>query len=432
MSANEDKFENINRMDMDRQTVNQNDKKPKDESPGKKIRITAGIAGGIGVIVVLAFYIHGLSFESSNDAFIDGYIVPISVRVSSYVNEVHVTDNQYVKAGDLLVELDPGDFQAQLDSAQAVLEAAKAVNQSDIITIDLTTISSSSDLDSARAEFDYASASLAEAESDLKASKAHHQQDEADLKRYREIRDSITVQQLDHAIAAEKVSAADVESAQRKVTARQAMVRRAEFALKTAETAPQRVEQTRSRADVSSADIHKATAAVELARLKLSYTKVYAPCDGYVTKKNIEPGAYVQVGQALMAIVSPEVWVTANFKETQLTHMKPGQPATISVDAYPGVKFAGQVKSIQHGTGTRFSLLPPENATGNYVKVVQRVPVKIVFEDSEQTQRYLLAPGMSAVPKVNIKANGLPLNPQTTSPVEKVVSGSKSSTVYPD
>jgi membrane fusion protein (multidrug efflux system) len=423
------KTEKLNGSGTGNQPGEQNNKKPADESLRRKLRISAGIVMGLAAIVTLMIYIHGLSYESSNDAFINSNIVPISARVSSNVSRVHVSDNQYVKAGDLLVELDPGDFRAQLDSVQAVLEAAKAVNRSDIINIDLTTISSTSDLDSARAEFDYASASLAEAESDLKASKARHQQDEADLKRYREIRDSITVQQLDHAIAAEKVSAADVESAQRKVTARQAMVRQAEFALKTAESAPQRIEQTRSSADVSSADIHKAKAAVEQARLNLSYTKIYAPCNGYVTKKNIEPGAYVQEGQALMAIVSPEVWVTANFKETQLTHMKPGQPATISVDAYPGVKFTGHVKSIQHGTGSRFSLLPPENATGNYVKVVQRVPVKIVFDDYEQTQGYLLAPGMSAVPEVNIKAEGQPLKQQPTSPVKKVDAGTKSNPV---
>lgn len=424
MQQTENKPEETNRPEKNKQ------KKPMDEALRRKLRIPAMIVIGIIVIVGLVFYIHGLSYESSNDAFIDGDIVPISARVSSYVYKVHVSANQLVKSGDLLVEFDPEDYRARLDLAQAELEAAKAVNQSDIINIDLTTISSTSDLDSARAEFDYASASLAEAESDLKALEAHHQQDETDLERYREMRDSITVQQLDHAISAEKVSAADVESAQRKVTARQAMVRQAEVALKTAKSAPQRIEQTRSRADVSSADIHKAMAAVEQAKLNLSYTKIYAPCDGYVTKKNIEQGAYVQVGQSLMAIVSPKVWVTANFKETQLTQMRPGQPATISVDAYPGVEFAGHVKSIQHGTGTRFSLLPPENATGNYVKVVQRIPVKIVFDDYEQTQRYLLAPGMSAVPEVNIKAKGQPLNPQPTSPLEKADAGLKSNTAY--
>jgi len=424
MHPMEDKSEEKNGPEKDKH------KRPIDESFRGKLRIPAMIAISIIVIVGLVFYIRGFSYESSNDAFIDGDIVPISARVSSNVNKVYVAANQRVKSGDLLVELAPEDFQVRLDLTQAELEAAKAVNQSDIINIDLTTISSTADLDSARAEFDYASASLAEAESDLKALEAHHQQDKTDLARYREMHDSITVQQLDHAESAEKVSAADVESAQRKVKAKQAMVRQAEVALNTAKSAPQRIEQTRARADVSSADIHKAMAAVEQAKLNLSYTKIYAPCDGYVTKKNVEPGAYVQVGQSLMAIVSPEVWVTANFKETQLTHMRPGQSTTISVDAYPGVEFAGHVKSIQHGTGTRFSLLPPENATGNYVKVVQRIPVRIVFDDYDQTQRYLLAPGMSVVPEVNIKAKGQPLNPQPALPAEKADAGIKSTSAY--
>jgi membrane fusion protein (multidrug efflux system) len=430
MQPNDNNPEEINGPAKDSQPIEHNDKKPVNEALRKKLRMLTMIVIGLGVIAGLMFYIHGLSYESSNDAFIDGDIIPISARVSSYVTKVYVAANQRVKSGDLLVELDPEDYRAQLNLAQAELAAAKAVNQYDIINIDLMTVSSTSDLDSAQAEFDYASASLAEAESDLKSLEVHHQQDKTDLARYRKMGDSITAQQLDHAVSSEKVSAADVESAQRKVIAKQAMVRQAEVALTAAKTAPQRIEQTRSRADVSSADIHKATAALKQAELKLSYTRIYAPCDGYVTKKNAEPGAYVQSGQVLMAIVSPDVWVTANFKETQLTHMSPGQPATISVDAYPGVEFTGHVKSIQHGTGSRFSLLPPENATGNYVKVVQRVPVKIVFDDYEQTQKYLLAPGMSAVPEVNIKEKGQTLNQQPPSPVQNADTGSKSSTAY--
>ncbi len=424
MQSIDDKPEETTGPGTDNQPEKQDKKKPNDETFKKRLRKPAMIVIGIGIVISLIFYIHSLSYESSNDAFIDGDIVPVSVRVSSYVKKVYISDNQRVKSGDLLVELDPEDYKAQLNLAQAALEAAKAVNKADIINIDLTTVSSTSDLDSARAELDYASASLAEAESDLNASKARHQKDQGDLKRYRDIPNSVTVQQLDHAIAAEKVSAADVESAQRKVTAKQAMVRQAEVALNNAESAPQRIQQTRSRADVSSADIHKAMATLKQAELNLSYTRIYAPCDGYVTKKNVEPGAYVQSGQGLMAIVSPRVWVTANFKETQLTNMKPGQPATISVDAYPGVEFAGHVKSIQRGTGSRFSLLPPENATGNYVKVVQRVPVRIVFDDYDQTQKYLLAPGMSAVPEVNVKAMVNPANPEPAPPVKKAGLGS--------
>jgi membrane fusion protein (multidrug efflux system) len=175
--------------------------------------------------------------------------------------------------------------------------------------------------------------------------------------------------------------------------------------LTSAQSAPVQVAQSSSRAEASKADAERARAEVEQATLNLSYTKIHAPAAGYVTKKNVEPGVFVQVGQSLMAIVPPNVWVTANFKETQLTHMRPGQPAAVSVDTYPDETFHGRVDSIQRGTGSRFSLLPPENATGNFVKVVQRIPVKIVFERPEELAKYRLVPGMSVVPEVNVKSD---------------------------
>jgi len=456
-------------------------KNPIPKSRRRKIRILAGIVVVIGLVVGLPFYLHSLSYESSNDAFIDGHIVPVSARISSHVSSVYVTDNQRVKAGDLLAELDPKDFQARLDAARAALEAAKAVNEVNNINVDLTTTTSTADMkaakanvrvseagvqtarasadaaesqaDQARAQLDFAVASRNEAQSDLVAAELRHQLDAADLKRYRQMAATISAQQMDHAASAEKISAADMESARKKVLAQDALVTQAGAAVNTAEsnyrqalarvdaarsqldqarerlsaakTAPRRIEQSRSQSDVSKADVHKAMAAVDQTELNLSYTKIYAPCDGFVTKKNMEPGAYVQAGQALLAIVSPDVWVTVNFKETQLTHMRPGQSATITADAYPDVTFNGHVESIQHGTGARFSLLPPENATGNYVKVVQRVPVKIVFDDRKQTEKYLLVPGMSVVPEVNIKAKARPVNPETPQPVEKTDAGLK-------
>ena len=233
---------------------------------------------------------------------------------------------------------------------------------------------------------------------------------------------------------AEGVSAADLAAAEKKVETYRSMRRQAQAALKAAEdnrrradaqvtasraqldqsgarlaaarSAPQLVAQSRSRADVSQADVERARAEAAQARLNLSYTRIYAPADGFVTKKAVEPGASIQVGQSLLAIVPRKGWVTANFKETQLTRMRPGQPVEIKVDAYPDITFKGHVDSIQHGTGARFSLLPPENATGNYVKVVQRVPVKIVFDASADTAKVLLAPGMSVVPDVDIAAAG--------------------------
>ncbi len=199
-----------------------------------------------------------------------------------------------------------------------------------------------------------------------------------------------------------------VREAEASLKAAEANLRQAESRLVAARSAPQRIKQSRSQADVSRADIDKAMADVAQARLNLSYTKIYAPCDGFVTKKGVEPGQFVQAGQSLLAIVPRAVWTTANFKETQLTQMQPGQPVEITVDAYPELTFHGVVDSIQRGTGARFSLLPPENATGNYVKVVQRIPVKIVFDQPEETAKALLAPGMSVVAEVTVSAKGKP------------------------
>ena len=187
------------------------------------------------------------------------------------------------------------------------------------------------------------------------------------------------------------------------------MLQRAEAALKASEDnvhqAQAQVAARQAQAEESKADVEKSQAEIEQATLNLSYAQVHAPIDGFVTRKNVDPGTYVQQGQSLMAIVSPRVWVTANFKETQLTHMRPGQPVTISVDTYPDATLHGRVDSIQRGTGSRFSLLPPENATGNFVKVVQRIPVKIVFDRPQELAKYVLVPGMSVIPEINIKAD---------------------------
>jgi membrane fusion protein (multidrug efflux system) len=166
------------------------------------------------------------------------------------------------------------------------------------------------------------------------------------------------------------------------------------------------VAQSRSQTDVAQAEAARAEAEVRQARLNLSYTKIYAPISGHVTRKSVEVGAYVQVGQPLLALVDPDLWVIANFKETQLAKMRRGQPVTVTVDAHPGVTFAAHVDSLQRGSGARFSLLPPENATGNYVKVVQRVPVKIVFDDAKQVERHALGPGMSVLPSVKVSEPG--------------------------
>jgi len=431
------------------------------------------VIGGAAVLLLSAlvvgfrYYRFAVSHESTDDAFIDGRIIAISPRVNGHVARVLVIDNQKVAAGDLLVELDPRDFQARLNAAQALLDAAKADQHSQDIDVNLTSITTTAGLeeakatvaaaeamvenacsladaaksqqDQARAQVSVANAALAQSKAEINAEEAKYQETAQDLKRYQEMSRSNTVtpQQLDHAVTVERMAAAGLSAAKSKVATQQAMVRQAEAALKaatdnlgqaraqvtarqaeldqanarltSAKSAPVVVSKSNSQAIASKADVEKAQADVEQAALNLSYTRIYAPTDGYVTRKSVEPGTFVQVGQSLMAIVSPDVWVSANFKETQLTHMRTGQTATIEVDMYPHAIFHGRIESIQRGTGSRFSLLPPENATGNYVKVVQRIPVKIVFDQTAELSEHLLVPGMSVIPVVDITGPGHPV-----------------------
>ncbi|MEJ2040040.1 MAG: HlyD family secretion protein [Desulfosarcinaceae bacterium] len=474
MTASEASREKTKTSDVPTQAAPAGDSK-QGKKPGR--RTLVGLAVGlvlVGLAAGIHYYLYAVSHESTDDAFIDGHIVAISPRVSGHVSGVHVLDNQPVKAGDLLVELDPRDFQARMDAARAALNAAEATLRSQDIEVNLTSITSAAGLDEAGqavtaaeamvqdaramvaaarsqqgealAQVAFAKAALDQAQAEALAAEARHQQASLDLKRNREMARSniISPQQLEHAETAERTAAADLNAARSKVATQQSLLRKAEAALKaakdnvgqakaqeaarqaqleqtrarlaSAQSAPEQVAQSSSRAEVSKADVTRAKAEVEQAALSLSYTRIHAPADGYVTKKNVEPGVFVRTGQSLMAIVRPDVWVTANFKETQLTQMRPGQPATISVDAYPGRTFHGRVDSIQRGTGSRFSLLPPENATGNFVKVVQRIPVKIVFSRPEELARFLLAPGMSVVPEVDIKAEAPPADKDRAAP----------------
>lgn len=342
-----------------------------------------------GILVGLALfgvptYRYLMSHESTDDAFIDGRITPVSARVSGHVARVHVADNQKVTRGELLLELDPRDFQTRLDAERAMVQNAEAMVDA-----------ANSARQEVEAQLTYAEAALAQARAEHLAAQARYRQSAADLERYRELADSNTIspQQLDHAVTAESTAAANLDAARSKVTTQQSMVKRAEATLNSA----------RDRIRQAQAQVVARQSQLEQAELTLSYTSIYAADDGYVTKKNIEPGAFVQAGRALMSIVSPQVWVTANFKETQMTHIRPGQPATIAVDTFPEATFHGHVDSIQRGTGSRFSLLPAENASGNFVKVVQRVPVKIVFDRPGELADYLLVPGMSVVPAINIR-----------------------------
>jgi membrane fusion protein (multidrug efflux system) len=271
---------------------------------GAKRKLILRVAFGIVIFILaiwgLAAFVHSLYYESTDDAFTEGHVVTIGTKLSNTVQDVLIDDNYEVKKGQLLVQIDPRDYQVQLDSAQASCNKAKADFDRDVALANSRAISTA-DLDTTRSAYDVAKSQL------------------------------------------------------------------------------------------------------DQAKLNLEYTRITAPVDGRITRKAVEPGDYIQTGQTLFSIVPHNIWVIANFKETQLTHMLPGQPATIRIDAFPGKVFKGHVDSMQSGTGARFSLLPAENATGNYVKVVQRVPVKIVFDEAPEVQA-AFAPGLSVVPEVDISA----------------------------
>ena len=336
----------------------------------------------IAVIVVLAivlgaaFYIYAhRNEENTDDAAIDAHAVTISSKVSGYVKTLNISDNQKVKAGDLLLEIDPADYIIRRDHAQAALDAAKAAAQAGASNAENTTISAPSNLDAAQAQVASAQANLDKAE--------------ADLKRMQKLsNEARSQQQLDEAVAAEKAMRSALEDAQAK--------------LRTAQTAPTTIAQANASSDQLAAEVKQAEADLAQAEIDLGNTKVIAPIDGRITKRSVEKGNYIQPGNALASLVGDDMWVTANFKETQLKHMRAGQPVTIKIDAYPDVTLKGKVDSIQSGTGAYFSAFPPENATGNFIKIVQRVPVKIVI-DKGLDPAVPLPLGISVVPTVTVR-----------------------------
>ena len=376
----------------------------------------------VAIVIVIAgagiWVFHYYStFETTDDAQVDGHINPISARVGGYILTVNVTDNQYVDAGTVLAQIDPKDYQVAVDKAKADLASAEATALAASRNVPITTVNSASQLASANADVtdmqagilaaqgqaDAAKATLAEAQAnDVKA--------QADLARYKQLvaKQEVSQQQYDQAVAAAAASAASVVAARASESAANEMVKEAQGKLvqagasvRSAQLAPQQVDV--SKAQFSSADalVAQKKSQLEQAMLNLQYCTIVAPVTG-VVNKNVEVGMNVQPGQQLLSIVPlDDVWVTANFKETQLRYMRPGQPVEISVDAY-GRKYKGHVDSIAGATGSLFSLLPPENATGNYVKVVQRIPVKIVL-DPGSNKDHLLRPGMSVTPKVEVK-----------------------------
>lgn len=359
------------------------------------------------IIIVVAGYAvwsYYASRESTDDAQIDAHIVPISARVGGTVEKVNVNDNQYVEAGTVLVQLDPTDYQVALDRARAELQDAMATLQAARTGVPLTHTTTSSTLSNAQASLRAAQEEVSASQARLREAQAEYKLASDDVKRFAQLikKDEIPQQRYDAAVTAEQQAAASVDAARAAVANAQSHVAQAQAMVQGAETAPQQVAITRAKAGSAEANVARLKAALQQAELNLQYTVIRAPVTGVVSKKTVEPGEVIQAGQPVLALVNLEdVWATANFKETQLKNMRPGQPAKVEVDAY-GRTYNGHVDSIGGATGARFSLLPPENATGNYVKVVQRVPVKIVFEKG-QDPHHLLRPGMSVVPTVLTK-----------------------------
>ncbi|HTV41419.1 MAG TPA: HlyD family secretion protein [Candidatus Sulfotelmatobacter sp.] len=341
--------------------------------PPRKRKYHKQIYGGVvalAVLVLLTFYYfrYIAPFVDTDDAFIDGYTSLIAPRVSGPVIHLLIRDNQEVKKGDLLVEIDPSDYETAVAQARADLAAAQ------------------SQLDSAKAQVDVSETKVIQAQAAVVSAEAINERAEADLKRYQTVESrAISKTSFDQTQAEARSAAADLQSAQSQV-----------------ESAVAQVTLSKANVETANASVQQAEARLKQAELNLSYTKIVAPFDGRITARSVQTGNFLQPGQAMFALVPRYVWVTANFKETQLTFMRAGQPVTVRVDAYPQQRFRAHVDSLQAGTGARFSLLPPENAVGNYVKIVQRVPVKIVF-DEELPTNLDISPGFSVEPTVRIK-----------------------------
>jgi membrane fusion protein, multidrug efflux system len=386
------------------------------ESPAFRI----GLIIAIIVLLVAGIFVYRYvtSYESTDDAQVDGHLNSVSPRISGHVISLNVNDNQYVEAGKVVVEIDPADYQVAYDKAKADFENAQAAAAAAGVTVPITDVNTSTQISSADADVATARAGIAAAKQQLEAAKAQLAQTEAndvkaqnDLVRYKQLveKQEISQQQYDQAFAAAAASTAAVNAAratadatQQQVTQAQNRLLSAEANWRNAQTAPRQMQVVHSRAASALAEAQLKKAELDQAALNLQYTKILSPVAGVVSNRTVEVGQNVAPGQELMKIIPlNDVWITADYKETQLRDMRVGQPVTIHVDAN-GRDYKGKVDSIAGASGARFSLLPPENATGNYVKVVQRVPVKIVLNPGENKDQ-ALRPGMSVEPKVWIR-----------------------------
>ena len=377
----------------------------------------------VGLIGAALYWWHSRKFEETDDAQVDGHIDSVSARVAGQVVKVNVENGQFVKAGTLLVEIDPRDYQVAVEHARADYMDAVANSQAMQLNVPISQVGSSSQIQSARADVVNAEAGISAASKQVEEAQARLVQAEAnartanlDQERYKALvnKKEISQQQYDQAVAAATsanatvaAATAAVHSAQEGVKQAKARLGQSQAGLANAQISPKQIAATVAHARADEAKATKLKASLDQAELNLSYTRVVAPIDGVVGNRNVQVGENVQTGQEMLSIVPlKDVWVTANFKETQLQHMRPGQKVDIEVDAIGGRKFRGTVTSIGGATGSRFSLMPPENATGNFVKVVQRVPVRIEFDDRNQSdfnQEGRLRPGLSVVPVVRVR-----------------------------
>jgi membrane fusion protein (multidrug efflux system) len=340
----------------------------------------------IGAIILYSYIRYKDTHISTDDAFVDGRVHVVASKVSGTVRAIGVKDNQFVKKNDLLLEIDPTDYDVKVKEAKAGLETEKSK---------LSEISTK--VDTTKKQLSEIIASLEAARASLEAQQASFRQADIDLKRMDLLyqKQVIPKEQLDRAKTNYDVAIAQVKVARDRIQQLEASL----------ETQRALIKQTESGLPTQQAQIQEKEAALKMAELNQSYTRIYAPSDGYITKRTVEVGNQIQASQPLMAIVpltQEDIWITANYKETQLKNVKPGQRVRIEVDTYPGKTFEGRVNSIMAGTGAVFSLFPPENATGNFVKVVQRIPVKIVLE-SGTDPNHVLRVGMSVAPTILIE-----------------------------
>jgi membrane fusion protein, multidrug efflux system len=364
---------------------------PRASHPLKRVMLFAASS----VILTIGFF-YGLDYallsfthESTDDAFLESHIVTVAPRVAGQVLSVYVKENQRVKQGDPLVAIESRDFEVQLAQKRAALASAEA-----------NLASARAGIEFVKARYGTAQATERQETANAEAARARQVQAEANFKRAEKLVATrvMSDEEYDRARADSDSAAADFRAAEQKAAASRSQVTESQTQIAVAQTV---LEGMATKTKVAEAE-------QTAAELELSYTKIPAPCEGQVVRKNVEPGNYVQVGQSLLALVTTQLWVVANFKESQLTHLQAGQPAQVQIDAYPDRSFRAHVDSFQAGSGARFSLLPPENAVGNYVKIVQRVPVKLYF-DEPLDPAMALGPGMSVVPQV--RTSGLRLSP---------------------